>query len=133
MSCANSVDPDQTLRTAASDLGLYCLPMSLLCDIGCKWVYTGIYKLQELITTQILWDLYFGHSQQCIDEVSAEIPLTKVQTPNARCMTSNACWGYISFTSVANTFVRVTLVNLEICLYFISGAVISIPDHVLIP
>ena len=27
---ANSVDPDQTLRSAAFDLGLYCLPMSLL-------------------------------------------------------------------------------------------------------
>ena len=27
---ANSVDPDQTPRSAASDLGLHCLPMSLL-------------------------------------------------------------------------------------------------------
>ena len=27
---ANSVDPDQTPRSAASDLGLDCLPMSLL-------------------------------------------------------------------------------------------------------
>ena len=27
---ANSVDPDQTPRFAASDLGLHCLPMSLL-------------------------------------------------------------------------------------------------------
>ena len=26
---ANSVDPDQTPRSAASDLGLYCLPMYL--------------------------------------------------------------------------------------------------------
>ena len=26
---ANSVDPDQTPRSAASDLGLHCLPMSL--------------------------------------------------------------------------------------------------------
>ena len=29
---ANSVDPDQTPRSAASDLGLYCLPLSLLWD-----------------------------------------------------------------------------------------------------
>ena len=29
---ANSVDPDQTPRSAASDLGLRCLPMSLLQD-----------------------------------------------------------------------------------------------------
>ena len=35
---ANSVDPDQTPRSAASDLGLYCLPMSLLCDARLKWV-----------------------------------------------------------------------------------------------
>ena len=27
---ANSVDPDQTPRSAASDLGLHCLPISLL-------------------------------------------------------------------------------------------------------
>ena len=27
---ANSVDPDQTPHSAASDLGLHCLPMSLL-------------------------------------------------------------------------------------------------------
>ena len=27
---ANSIDPDQTPRSAASDLGLHCLPMSLL-------------------------------------------------------------------------------------------------------
>ena len=29
---ANSVDPDQMPRSAASDLGLYCLPMPLSCD-----------------------------------------------------------------------------------------------------
>ena len=29
---ANSVDPDQTPRSVASDLGLNCLPMSLLWD-----------------------------------------------------------------------------------------------------
>ena len=28
----NSVDPDQTPHSAASDLGLHCLPMSLLWD-----------------------------------------------------------------------------------------------------
>ena len=31
---ANSVDPDQTRRSAASDLGLHCLPMSLLRTVG---------------------------------------------------------------------------------------------------
>ena len=34
----NSVDPDQTPRSAASDLGLHFLPMSHLWDAGLKWV-----------------------------------------------------------------------------------------------
>ena len=34
---ANSVDPDQTPRCAASDLGLYCLPMSILWGTRHKW------------------------------------------------------------------------------------------------
>ena len=35
---ANSVDPDQMPHSAASDLGLHCLPMSLLWDARLKWV-----------------------------------------------------------------------------------------------
>ena len=35
---ANSVDPDQTLRSAASELGLHCLTMSPLWDARHKWV-----------------------------------------------------------------------------------------------
>ena len=35
---ANSVDPDQTPHSAASDLGLHCLPMSHLWDARHKWV-----------------------------------------------------------------------------------------------
>ena len=35
---ANSADPDQTPRSAASDLGLCCLPVSLLWDARHKWV-----------------------------------------------------------------------------------------------
>ena len=37
---ANSVDPDQTPRSAASDLGVHCLPMSLLWDAWRIWVKT---------------------------------------------------------------------------------------------
>ena len=37
---ANSVDPDQTPRIAASDLGLQCLLMSLLWDARLNWVNT---------------------------------------------------------------------------------------------
>ena len=39
----NSVDPDQTLRSGASDLGRHCLPMLLLWDARLKWV-----KAQEI-------------------------------------------------------------------------------------
>ena len=35
---ANGVDPDQTPRSAASDLGLHCLQLSLLWDARHKWV-----------------------------------------------------------------------------------------------
>ena len=35
---ANNVDPDQTPRSVASDLGLRCLPMSHLWDAMHKWV-----------------------------------------------------------------------------------------------
>ena len=35
---ANSVEPDQTTRSAASDLGLQRLPMSLLWDATHIWV-----------------------------------------------------------------------------------------------
>ena len=35
---ANSEDPDQTPRSAASDLGLHCLSMSILRDTRHKWV-----------------------------------------------------------------------------------------------
>ena len=36
ISNAKSVDLDQTLRSAASDLGLHCLPVSLLWDVRHK-------------------------------------------------------------------------------------------------
>ena len=35
---ANSIDPDQMLHSAASDLDLHCLPASLLWDTRHKWV-----------------------------------------------------------------------------------------------
>ena len=38
MNNANSVDPDQMPHSAASDLGLHYLPMSLLWEARLKWV-----------------------------------------------------------------------------------------------
>ena len=46
---ANIVDLDQMPHSAASDLGLHCLPMSLLWDTRYKWVKKKILKnLTEL-------------------------------------------------------------------------------------
>ena len=38
---ANSEDSDQTPRSAASDLGLYCLPITLLGVSRLQWVKTN--------------------------------------------------------------------------------------------
>ena len=35
---ANSVEPDQTPHSAASDLGLHCFPLSFSWDARHKWV-----------------------------------------------------------------------------------------------
>ena len=35
---ANNIHPDQTSRSVASDLGLYCFPMFLLGDARLEWV-----------------------------------------------------------------------------------------------
>ena len=39
---ANSVEPDQMPHSAASDLGLHCLPVSHLWDARVKWVNLSI-------------------------------------------------------------------------------------------
>ena len=39
---ANGVDPDQMPHSAASDLGLHCLPVSLLWDTSLIWVKAQI-------------------------------------------------------------------------------------------
>ena len=38
---ANTVDPDQTPHNVASDLGLHCLPMTLLRVSRKEWVNSG--------------------------------------------------------------------------------------------
>ena len=42
---ANSEDPDQTPHSAASDLGLHCLPISLLGVSRLQWVKEGCNRL----------------------------------------------------------------------------------------
>ena len=42
---ANSEDPDQTPRSAASDLGLHCLPVSQKWDTRLIWVKIVLFKI----------------------------------------------------------------------------------------
>ena len=44
---ANSEEPDQTPRSTASDLGLPCLPMSLLSDTKHEWVKQEFTKMKQ--------------------------------------------------------------------------------------
>ena len=46
---ANSVDPDQMLQSVASDLGLHCLPISLLLDARHRWVNRPIVRPSSVI------------------------------------------------------------------------------------
>ena len=56
------MDPDQTPRSAASDLGLHCLPVSLLLDARHKLVkengYTFcIYNISKMVLPLLIMDL----------------------------------------------------------------------------
>ena len=44
---ANSGDPDQTPRSAASDLGLHYLPVTRLVVSGLQWFKPADYKLEQ--------------------------------------------------------------------------------------
>ena len=56
---ANSVDPDQTPRSAASDLGLHCLHMFLLWYTMHRWVNDGenitdkLWRCGDKLTTHL--------------------------------------------------------------------------------
>ena len=43
---ANSVDPDRTPRSVASDLSLHCLPMFYLWDATHKWVKRFLFSVK---------------------------------------------------------------------------------------
>ena len=43
---ANSGDPDQTLCSAASDMGLHCLPITRLWVFRLQWVKKVVFCLQ---------------------------------------------------------------------------------------
>ena len=53
---ANSVDPDQTPHSAASDLGLHGLPMSLLWDARLEWfhIYFSL-EIPKKVLQHLIW------------------------------------------------------------------------------
>ena len=48
---ANSEDPDQTPHSAASDLGLHCLPITLLGVSRLKWINLSTEASKFLVST----------------------------------------------------------------------------------
>ena len=50
---ANSRNPEQTPRSAASDLGLHCLPIALLGVSRLQWIKTSPLILMQIKTTNM--------------------------------------------------------------------------------
>ena len=46
---ANSLDPVQTLHSVPPDLGLHCLPVSILWDARHKWVNMLMFSSQAVV------------------------------------------------------------------------------------
>ena len=53
---ANRVDPDQMPHSAATDLGLHCLPKSLLWDTGHKLVQALITTAANILNFLNIWE-----------------------------------------------------------------------------
>ena len=56
---ANSGDPDQKPHSAASDLGLQCLPITLLGDFRLNWVTVSITTAVDNIHFFLFFYLFF--------------------------------------------------------------------------
>ena len=67
---ANSVDPDQMLHSAVSDLGLHCLPITHLGVSGLQWV-----KL-SYIPYDIVPNLSLGTSNWKVGPITEPMNLT---------------------------------------------------------
>ena len=61
---ANSVDPDQMLHSVASDLGLHCLPITLLRVSRLQWVNLLILFLGRLSPLLALNQIFCKHFHQ---------------------------------------------------------------------
>ena len=62
---ANSVDPDQSPHSGVSDLGLHCLPMSLLWDSMHKWVKVPS-KLCKRRHSKNIYFLFFKENKSAL-------------------------------------------------------------------
>ena len=89
---ANSGDPDQMLHSAASDLGLHCLPSTLLRVSGLQWV-----KVPSKFTA----DDIFLFVQRKLDNISCEssalftLKNTHTKNQNVVCCSCDWCFkGY---------------------------------------
>ena len=70
---ANSEDPDQTPHSAASDLGLHCLPNTLLGVSRLQWVKVLCVKYLALFIAHCLYSLqYIGIILIYNDNIKAE-------------------------------------------------------------
>ena len=49
---ANSGDPDQTPHSAAADLGLHCLPVTILRVSRLQWVKVNIVRVKRIDGTK---------------------------------------------------------------------------------
>ena len=65
---ANRGDPDQTPHSAASDLGLHCLPVTLLRVFRLQWVnleYWHVYKVMKNYENLITFCIPIMYSGKC--------------------------------------------------------------------
>ena len=61
---ANSGDPDQTPRSGASDLGLHCLPITLLRVSRLQWVKVPITTTADNILNFFFFFFYFSKKKR---------------------------------------------------------------------
>ena len=66
---ANSGDPDQTPRSAASDLGLHCLPITLLRVSRIQWVRNINEHTQQMTQSLSSSSLVLLHRQTLLKNI----------------------------------------------------------------
>ena len=71
---ANSGDPDQTPHSGASDLGLHCLPITLLGVSRLQWVKTVVFLV---FLQKVMFDISFKRFSRRQNAVSDIIFMDK--------------------------------------------------------